>query len=137
MDQSTPVDQLRDNSDLVNNILNDVNEGYDEDEHFQGGYDDDEYVPQPPRRQGRQPQFVPPPPPRSQGITMDTVMQEAKGPLIVALIVFVMSFDVVNTMLMQNISRVVTDGKLNYLGFLLKAVVSGAIFYAVTKFLLK
>lgn len=125
MELGTPISSLtgKDNSELVNNILSDMDTN-DERGGEQGGVEEYE---------DNAPKFVPPP---RRSNNYEWIMEEAKEPIIVGLIVFALSMDVVNKMITQNISRVVSDGKMNYMGFLLKAVVGAAAYYFIKRFLL-
>lgn len=146
-EKSTPIDQLRDgggqqgNSELVQNILNDYEQGdqppqvppqqmppppqggyeeYGGQEDYGEQYQDDyeyEYVDQP------------------KSVT-DNLIDEVKGPLLSAVLFFVFSQKMLDKALIQNIAKLSTDGELNLMGLGLKALLVGVVFYVVKKFVL-
>ncbi len=153
MSKSTPISQLRkeqDNSELVQNILNNMEnqpamdpnmdqmpsqqmpnqqmpshqprgqpEQYDDYEEEFEDYYDGPVVKQKPMS------------------TTDQIISEIKGPLLVALLVFLTNFDMVNQLLVKNIPKLAGHGgELNLIGLGLKAIVAGIIFYVVKRFLL-
>lgn len=64
------------------------------------------------------------------------IISEFKLPLLVAFLVFLTNFGMVNELIMKNIPRLANDGELNLIGLVAKALVAGAVFYLVRRFLL-
>lgn len=146
-EKSTPIDQLRDgggqqgNSELVQNILNDYEQG-DQPPQVppqqmppppQGGYEEyggqDGYGEQ--YQDDYEYEYVDQP----KSVT-DNLIDEVKGPLLAAVLFFVFSQKMLDKALIQNIAKLSTDGELNLMGLGLKALLVGVVFYVVKKFVL-
>ena len=134
--QSTPINQLRkeDNTELVNKILGDMETGNQQSSPQQPQFQD-----RAPEQQQQQQQYYDeeeyfdeyPELPMS---TTDMIMHEGKAPLLVALIILLFGFSFVDQNLMKYVSRLGTDGQLNIMGMLLKAVLGAALFYGLNRF---
>ena len=138
MSKSTPINQIRnegDNSELVNNILNDYEKSEQSEEmppqeQQRQEYDEREEFQYDPRRQhddryyGQEMVGSPPPP--------DNWMNEAKGPLLVMLLVFITNLGIVDQTLEKYIPFI---GEGSMLGLAAKALLAGVLFYILKRFL--
>lgn len=140
MQKGTPLSDLPNNSsndDAVQNMLNNI------------GQDDRQPAPQQqpvPQQQQYQPTFPQQPlqqpiqrvvKRRTQNLPLtDRVLAEAKLPLVVALLFFILNMSFVDKKIAMSFARLVNDdtGDLNYVGVGLKAVVFGLIVYVVKRF---
>lgn len=68
--------------------------------------------------------------------TMDRLWIESKYPLIVALLVYLSNLTVVNTNMTKFVSQLGTGNSLNKYGVIVKSLMVGVVFYALTRFLL-
>ena len=140
MQKGTPLSDLPNNSsndDAVQNMLNNI------------GQDDRQPAPQQqpvPQQQQYQPTLPQQPlqqpiqrvvKRRTQNLPLtDRVLAEAKLPLVVALLFFILNMSFVDKKIAMSFARLVNDdtGDLNYVGVGLKAVVFGLIVYVVKRF---
>jgi hypothetical protein len=132
MSQGTPITQLRsppteDNSKVVDGILQEMEQS--------GG--DNKQSEQPPKQQYYEEEEEHYDNYETELSFTDKIMMELKLPLLVALLVFLSNFNMLNTLLVKYIPRVIgSDGNMNIYGLLLKSVLAGLLFFVVKKFVL-
>ncbi len=159
MPRSTPISQLNkgDNSEMVQNILNDMEQPQmpepmtqmrqpqppmqppmqqpmEQPEYDDEGEDDEENYQDYGQGQGQgQMAKMPYYPPGMMG--GESLMDQVKGPLIVVVLFILLNLDMVNQMMVKYIPKISAGGNVNMMGLVLKGVVAGLIFYLVKRFL--
>lgn len=140
MSKSTPINQLRqdDNSEVVQNILNemDTNPQMQSSQPMpQGGKQpryQQEYEPE--DDYDEQDQYYMP---QKELSLTEKIISELKGPLLVAVLVFVINLNLFDDLLVKYVPKIAgIDGGVGMIGLLIKAVIAGALFYVIKKFLL-
>jgi len=142
MPGSTPISSIRreqDNSELVQNILQEMESGGGQQQQQQMGQQ---------MHQQRQPQqkkyddeeeyeeYFDDIVEHKQLSSTDMMISELKLPAIVVLLVFLTNFEVINKMIVTNIPKLASGGELTMTGIIFKAAIAGVIFYVVKKFFL-